>query len=129
MIYLVRARENRAHIQLDLVSNFNGRIADIPQHSNHILDQNVHPYGFFLFAHVRYAEAINDRLETVTEWQSEIFAMRHLENMSIQEISDRTQRSSDAVRSSLYRVKRLLFETADLSPTVGAGASARSGGR
>lgn len=78
---------------------------------------------------VRYAEAINDRLETVTEWQSEIFAMRHLENMSIQEISDRTQRSSDAVRSSLYRVKRLLFETADLSPTRGAGASGRSGGR
>jgi RNA polymerase sigma-70 factor (ECF subfamily) len=64
----------------------------------------------------RYTEAIGERLESISEWQSEIFVMRHLENMSIQEISDRTSRSSDAVRSSLYRVKRLLFETAELAP-------------
>jgi hypothetical protein len=76
---------------------------------------------------VRYTEAIHERLESVTEWQSEIFAMRHLENMSIQAISERTQRSSDAVRSSLYRVKRLLFETADLLPS-GEGPGARGGG-
>ena len=63
----------------------------------------------------RYTEAIRDRLESVSPWQTEIFAMRHLENMSIQEIAERTHRSSDAIRSSLYRVKRLLFETADLS--------------
>lgn len=63
----------------------------------------------------RYAEAVRDRLESVSEWQSEIFVMRHLDNLSIQEISDRTDRSSDAIRSSLYRVKRLLFETADLA--------------
>jgi RNA polymerase sigma factor (sigma-70 family) len=65
----------------------------------------------------RYTEAIRDRLESVSPWQTEIFAMRHLENMSIQEIADRTHRSSDAIRSSLYRVKRLLFETAELSQT------------
>jgi RNA polymerase sigma-70 factor (ECF subfamily) len=63
----------------------------------------------------RYAQAIRDRLETVAEWQSEIFAMRHLQNMSIREICDRTNRSSDAIRSSLYRVKRLLFETAEIA--------------
>lgn len=73
----------------------------------------------------RYSDAIRERLESVSEWQTEIFAMRHLHDMSIQEISDRTQRSSDAVRSSLYRVKRLLFETAELSPT---GDRPRGGG-
>ena len=64
----------------------------------------------------RYAEAVGEQLESMSEWQCEIFVMRHLQNMSIKEISRRTDRSSDAVRSSLYRVKRLLFETADLSP-------------
>jgi DNA-directed RNA polymerase specialized sigma24 family protein len=38
--------------------------------------------------------------------------MRHFENLSIPEISRRTTRSSDAVRSSLYRVKRIFFEAA-----------------
>jgi len=66
----------------------------------------------------RYLEAIHDQLETVSEWQTEIFVMRHLDNMSIREICDRTNRSSDAIRSSLYRVKRLLFETAGLSPAA-----------
>ena len=62
----------------------------------------------------RYMQAIGERLESISEWQTEIFVMRHLRNMSIQEISDRTDRTSDAVRSSLYRVKRLLLEAADL---------------
>jgi len=64
----------------------------------------------------RYTETIRDRLESVSSWQTEIFAMRHLENLSIQEIEARTHRSSDAIRSSLYRVKRLLFDAAELSP-------------
>ena len=67
----------------------------------------------------RYADAINDQLKSVSSWQSEIFVMRHLENLSISEISARTDRSSDAVRSSLYRLKRLLFEAADLTATGG----------
>ena len=65
----------------------------------------------------RYAEAVNDRLGTVSSWQSEIFAMRHLDDMSIREISSKTHRSSDAVRSSLYRVKRLFLEAVELSET------------
>jgi RNA polymerase sigma-70 factor (ECF subfamily) len=60
----------------------------------------------------RYAEAINRHLDSVAEWQAEIFLMRHVENLSIREISDRTERSSDAIRSSLYRVKRILVEAA-----------------
>ena len=65
----------------------------------------------------RYAEAVKDRLESISSWQSEIFAMRHLDDMSIREISKKTHRSSDAVRSSLYRVKRLFFEVAEQSAT------------
>lgn len=60
-----------------------------------------------------YTEALESRLASLTEWQLEIFCMRHLENLSISEICDRTQRSGDAVRSSLYRVKRIFFETAE----------------
>jgi RNA polymerase sigma-70 factor (ECF subfamily) len=67
----------------------------------------------------RYSEAIRERLEHISDWQCEIFAMRHLHNLSIREISEQTARSSDAVRSSLYRVKRLLYETAELSPAEG----------
>jgi RNA polymerase sigma-70 factor, ECF subfamily len=60
----------------------------------------------------RFGDELSERLEQVADWQAEIFAMRHLENLSIPEISKRTNRTSDAVRSSLYRVKRIFFETA-----------------
>lgn len=60
----------------------------------------------------RFGDELSSRLEQVADWQAEIFAMRHLENLSIPEISRRTNRTSDAVRSSLYRVKRIFFETA-----------------
>jgi RNA polymerase sigma-70 factor (ECF subfamily) len=61
----------------------------------------------------RYASALRRELDGLAGWQTEIFAMRHLENLSIREISERTDRSSDAIRSSLYRVKRLMLETAE----------------
>ena len=60
----------------------------------------------------RFGAELTERLEQVADWQAEIFAMRHLENLSIPEISKRTNRTSDAVRSSLYRVTRIFFETA-----------------
>lgn len=72
---------------------------------------SVHSPDEILDLH-RFGEELSERLEQVADWQAEIFAMRHLENLSIPEISKRTQRSSDAVRSSLYRVKRIFFETA-----------------
>jgi len=59
----------------------------------------------------RYASALRRELDNLASWQTEIFAMRHLEDLSIREISERTNRSSDAIRSSLYRVKRLMLET------------------
>lgn len=58
----------------------------------------------------RFQDKLTLRLDGLADWQVEIFEMRHFENLSITEISKRTARSSDAVRSSLYRVKRIFFE-------------------
>lgn len=71
----------------------------------------VHSPDALLDLH-RFGDELSMRLEQVADWQAEIFVMRHLENLSIPEISKRTRRSSDAVRSSLYRVKRIFFEAA-----------------
>jgi RNA polymerase sigma-70 factor (ECF subfamily) len=63
--------------------------------------------------HVNYqrcADAVLRSLESVSEWQAEVFALRHFENLPIQEIADRMARSNDAIRSSLFRVKRLIVE-------------------
>ena len=60
----------------------------------------------------RCADDLCAKLDSVASWQHEIFAMRHVEDLSIAEICSRTQRSSDAVRSSLYRVKNLLVQAA-----------------
>ena len=63
----------------------------------------------------RFQDQLAHRLEDLADWQTEIFEMRHFENLSLPEISRRTKRSSDAVRSSLYRVKRIFFEAAQAS--------------
>jgi len=62
----------------------------------------------------RYARAIDARLQSVSDWQAEVFFLRHVEDLPIREISRRTMRSSDAIRSGLYRVKRLLVEAGEL---------------
>ena len=61
----------------------------------------------------RYAEVIGSRMSSLPKWQRRIFEMRHLENMSIPEIAKTSRRSNDAVRSSLYRMKKLIFEAVD----------------
>lgn len=60
----------------------------------------------------RCEEAIQRRLGSVPSWHAEVFVLRHMEDLSIGEISRRVQRSNDAVRSSLYRVKKMLVEVA-----------------
>lgn len=82
----------------------------------------------------RFGEVLTERLDSLADWQAEIFEMRHFQNLSIPEISRRTERSSDAVRSSLYRVKRLFFEaatsnTGGVSGGVTGGAAAVGGSR
>jgi RNA polymerase sigma-70 factor (ECF subfamily) len=59
----------------------------------------------------RCAESLREQLASVADWQAEIFLMRHVENLAIGEIAERTSRSNDAVRSSLSRVKRQLVES------------------
>lgn len=61
----------------------------------------------------RYEESVKQLLASVSGWQSEVFWLRHVENLTIGEISERVKRSNDAVRSSLYRVKRMLIEAVD----------------
>ena len=61
----------------------------------------------------RCTDAIQERLSSIADWHVEVFVLRHMENMSIGEIARRMSRSNDAVRSSLYRVKRLLVEAVD----------------
>jgi RNA polymerase sigma-70 factor (ECF subfamily) len=61
----------------------------------------------------RCAEAVRERLLSLTDWHAEVFLLRHVENLPIDEIARRMSRSNDAVRSSLYRVKRLLVEAID----------------
>jgi RNA polymerase sigma-70 factor (ECF subfamily) len=53
---------------------------------------------------------MDERLRSVTRWQAEVFWMRHVDDLSIDQISRRVDRSSDAIRSSLYRMKRLLVD-------------------
>ena len=66
----------------------------------------------------RSVEAIRVEMNELPNWQRRIFEMRHLENMSIPEISAETQRSSDAIRSCLYRTKRIIFEAVDFGEEV-----------
>ena len=61
----------------------------------------------------RYVRAIDERLSEISPWQAEAFFLRHVHNLPIGEISRRTDRSNDAIRSGLYRVKRLLVEAGD----------------
>jgi RNA polymerase sigma-70 factor (ECF subfamily) len=67
----------------------------------------------------RCAHAVEQALTSVTSWQAEVFVLRHFENLPIQEIADRMDRSNDAVRSSLYRVKRLVVDALE---SEGSGA-------
>jgi RNA polymerase sigma-70 factor (ECF subfamily) len=67
----------------------------------------------------RCAHAVERALTSVTSWQAEVFVLRHFENLPIQEIADRMDRSNDAVRSSLYRVKKLVVDALE---SEGSGA-------
>jgi RNA polymerase sigma-70 factor (ECF subfamily) len=67
----------------------------------------------------RSAEVVKDRLSSVADWQAEVFVLRHMENLSIGEIAKRMSRSHDSIRSSLYRVKRLVVEAVSAGSSFG----------
>lgn len=62
--------------------------------------------------------AVRESLESVGDWHAEAFVLRHFEDLSIDEIAQRVSRSNDAVRSSLYRMKKLLVEAVDVGPAA-----------
>ncbi|MBM4384272.1 MAG: sigma-70 family RNA polymerase sigma factor [Deltaproteobacteria bacterium] len=62
----------------------------------------------------RLSAEIERRMGTLAPCQLDAFRLRHLEDLTIEEISRRTQRSADAVRSGLYRAKRMLFDAAEI---------------
>lgn len=64
----------------------------------------------------RYAEALDHCLRSVTPWQAQVFVLRHMDDLPISEIARRTSRSSHAVRSSLYRIKRRMIEAGEFEP-------------
>jgi RNA polymerase sigma-70 factor (ECF subfamily) len=71
----------------------------------------------------RSVDQARECLASLSGWQVEIFALRHLENLPIGEIARRMSRSHDSVRSSLYRVKSLLIKAVDPSDSnAGPGA-------
>jgi RNA polymerase sigma-70 factor (ECF subfamily) len=80
----------------------------------------------------RSVDQARDCLASLSDWQVEIFALRHLENLPIGEIARRVSRSHDSVRSSLYRVKSQLIKAVDPSDSnadSGGGLDGRPGCR
>jgi RNA polymerase sigma-70 factor (ECF subfamily) len=76
----------------------------------------------------RCASVLQERLGSLSEWQVDAFRLRHEQDLPIGEIARRTQRSGDAVRSSLYRVKRLLVEAVETHAAGSAPAHSKSWG-
>jgi RNA polymerase sigma-70 factor (ECF subfamily) len=77
----------------------------------------------------RSVDQLRECLASVSDWQAEIFALRHLENLPIGEIALRVSRSSDSVRSSLYRVKSLLIKAVDSGDSPSPSVRDFAGGR
>jgi len=67
----------------------------------------------FQFEMKEAATTFHRVLDSLSDSQYEMFAMRHLENLSIEEIASRTRRSKDAVKSNLYRIKKMLSPGAE----------------
>jgi len=75
----------------------------------------------------RCEDSIRNRLASVADWQAQIFVMRHVDNLPIDEIASRTSRSNDSVRSSLSRVKRMLVEAIESGGETGRAVSQGGG--
>ena len=66
----------------------------------------------------RSEEAIRERLTDMADWHSEVFMLRHVDNLSIGEIAEKVSRANDAVRASLYRMKRILMDAVGTNAAV-----------
>jgi len=68
----------------------------------------------------RATHRIEESLASLSAWQVEVFRLRHVENLPIGEIAARMDRSNDAIRSSLYRVKRVIVGASGIAAEGGA---------
>lgn len=76
----------------------------------------------------RCVSVLEEQLGSLTAWQVDAFRLRHEQDLPIGEIARRTQRTGDAVRSSLYRVKRLLVEAVETHAAESSPASSGNWG-
>jgi RNA polymerase sigma-70 factor (ECF subfamily) len=60
----------------------------------------------------RFGAELRRRIGTLSRWQLDAFHLRHVEDLTIEEIARRIVRSEDSVRSGLYRAKQLLLDAA-----------------
>ena len=60
----------------------------------------------------RFGAEIRRRVATLAPWQLDAFHLRHVEDLTIEQIALRVLRSEDSVRSGLYRAKQLLLDAA-----------------
>ncbi len=73
------------------------------------LETIAQEYGPDLQLEMKETVVAFDRvLSSLTKTQYQMFMMRHMENLSIEEISRRTKKSKDSIKSNLYRIKKLL---------------------
>ena len=104
-------------IARNTVNNHVRRVRNADERFAGVVAEDVHPVDGFAtctpeeqLTLQRCVGAIEEQLGSVSDWQVDVFRMRHEDDLPIREIAEQTQRSGDAIRSSLYRVKRLLVE-------------------
>lgn len=107
-------------IARNTVNNHVRRLRNADERFAGVVAEDVHPVDAFAsctpeeqLTLQRCVGAIEEELGAVSEWQADVFKLRHQENLPIREIAERTQRSGDSIRSSLYRVKRLLVDAVE----------------
>ena len=89
------------------------RNAEIPMDDNSRAEMGLETvaqeYGPDLQLEMKEAvDAFDRALSSLTKIQYQVFMMRHMENLTIDEISQRTKKSKDSIKSNLYRIKKLL---------------------
>ena len=89
------------------------RMADVPMNDEDRarlgLEKACPEYGPDLQLEMKEAVTrFDEALSALSDTQYQVFMMRHMENLSIEQIAARTNKSKDSIKSNLYRIKKLL---------------------
>lgn len=98
--------KKRRHPTVPLDTDRNGELEAQPGADAAPLDSN--PHAVYELRE-RLDELEDLALRKLTAEQREIFSLHHLEHHSIAEIAESQGKSPDAVKSNLYRARRILF--------------------